>query len=37
LGQQTACVFRSAGFVDVEVVHDLNDKDRFVRFFRKFV
>ena len=37
LGQQTAGVFRSAGFVDVEVVHDLNDKDRFVRFFRKFV
>ena len=37
LGQQTAGVFCDAGFVDVEVVHDLNDKDRFVRFFRKFV
>ena len=37
LGPQTADVFRDAGFVDVEVVQDLNDRDRFVRFYRNFV
>ena len=37
LGQQTAEVFKDAGFVNVEVVPDLNDRDRFVRFYRKFV
>jgi release factor glutamine methyltransferase len=37
LGQQTADVFREAGFMDVEVVRDLNDRDRFVRFSRYFV
>lgn len=37
LGQQTAEVFRNAGFVGVEVVADLNDRDRFVRFMQKFV
>lgn len=35
LGQQTADVFRNAGFVNVEVVPDLNDRDRFVRFSRR--
>ena len=37
LGSQTADVFRDAGFVDVDVIQDLNDRDRFVRFYRKFV
>jgi release factor glutamine methyltransferase len=37
LGQQTADVFRSAGFVHVEVLSDLNERDRFVRFAQKFV
>ena len=32
LGEQTADLFRSAGFCNVEVVLDLNDRDRFVRF-----
>ena len=32
LGMPTAEVFRDAGFSDVEVVLDLNDRDRFVRF-----
>ena len=32
LGDQTAEVFRTAGFCNVEVVLDLNDRDRFVRF-----
>ena len=33
LGEETADVFRAAGF-SAEVVKDLSDKDRFVRFFR---
>ena len=37
LGPQTADVFKNAGFVNVEVVPDLNDRDRFVKFYRKFV
>lgn len=37
LGQQTADIFRSAGFVNVEVLSDLNERDRFVRFAQKFV
>ena len=37
LGLRTAEVFREAGFVNVEVVPDLNDRDRFVRFYQKFV
>lgn len=37
LGSPTADVFRDAGFVDVEVVADLNDRERFVRFTKKFV
>ena len=37
LGQQTADVFREAGFIGVEVVADLNDRDRFVKFMQKFV
>ena len=37
LGSQTADVFRDAGFVDVDVVADLNDRDRFVKFMQKFV
>ena len=32
LGEETAEVFRSKGFLRVEVVKDLYDKDRFVRF-----
>ena len=32
LGPQTAEVFRAAGFSNVEIVQDLNDRDRFVRF-----
>jgi release factor glutamine methyltransferase len=34
LGPQTAEVFKSAGFLDVEVLPDLNDRDRFVRFHK---
>ena len=34
LGPQTAEVFKSAGFSNVEVVQDLNDRDRFVSFHR---
>jgi release factor glutamine methyltransferase len=37
LGSQTAELFRKAGFVNVEVVSDLNDRDRFVKFTQKFV
>ena len=33
LGRETAELFRTAGFT-AEVVKDLSDKDRFVRFFR---
>ena len=32
LGEETADVFRNAGFVDVYTVKDLNNKDRFVTF-----
>ncbi len=32
LGPETAGLYRSAGFSDVRVVKDLNDKDRFVSF-----
>jgi release factor glutamine methyltransferase len=31
LGRQTAEVFEDAGFRDVEVLQDLNSRDRFVR------
>lgn len=32
LGARTADVFRNAGFSEVQVLKDLNEKDRFVRF-----
>ena len=32
LGPETAAVFESDGFIDVKVVKDLSDRDRFVRF-----
>ena len=34
LGEQTADVFRAAGFVNVSVIKDLTDRDRFVEFTR---
>ena len=34
LGEQTAAVFRMAGFSDVRVIKDLSDRDRFVEFTR---
>jgi release factor glutamine methyltransferase len=34
LGKETARVFIDAGFSQVEIVKDLHDKDRFVRFSR---
>lgn len=34
LGEQTAEVFRDAGFINVSVIKDLSDKDRFVEFTR---
>ena len=34
LGEQTADVFRAAGFTEVSVVKDLSDRDRFVEFTR---
>ena len=34
LGEQTADVFRKAGFPKVEILQDLHGKDRFVRFLR---
>ena len=37
LGTQTADVFREAGFINVEVISDLNDRERFVRFQKNFV
>ena len=37
LGQHTVEVFHEAGFIGVEVVADLNDRDRFVKFMQKFV
>ena len=35
LGEETAEVFRSAGFAEVRVEKDLYGKDRFVRFYRR--
>ena len=32
LGPETAAVFKADGFVDVKVIKDLSDRDRFVRF-----
>lgn len=38
LGEETASIFSDRGFVGVEIVKDLSERDRFVRFFRpKFV
>lgn len=37
LGPQTAEVFRGKDFVNIEVMPDLSDRDRFVRFHRNFV
>ncbi len=37
LGQETADVFSAAGFVEVEVIKDLSERPRFVRFYQKFV
>lgn len=34
LGEQTADVFRAAGFANVSVIKDLSDRDRFVEFTR---
>ena len=34
LGGQTADIYRNAGFKDVHIIKDLNDKDRFVSFRR---
>ena len=34
LGEETAEIYRSAGFSDVHIIKDLNDKDRFVAFMR---
>ena len=33
LGEQTAEVFRKAGFRNVSVVKDLSERDRFVEFY----
>lgn len=35
LGTETAAVFLKAGFQRAEILKDLNDKDRFIRFSRK--
>lgn len=35
LGEETADVFRNAGFIDVRVVQDLNSRDRFVTAVRQ--
>ncbi len=35
LGEQTADIYRKAGFSDVRIVKDLNEKDRFVAFRRR--
>lgn len=35
LGEETAAVFKSAGFERTEVIKDLSDRDRFVRFQRQ--
>ncbi len=37
LGHETAEVFTGAGFGEVEIVSDLSDRHRFVRFCRNFV
>lgn len=38
LGKETAGIFSETGFSDVEIIKDLSERDRFVRFFRpKFV
>ncbi len=34
LGEATAEIYRNAGFSDVHIIKDLNDKDRFVAFMR---
>lgn len=34
LGEQTADVFRRAGFIGVNIIKDLSDRDRFVEFTR---
>ena len=34
LGEETAEIYRSAGFSHVHIIKDLNDKDRFVAFIR---
>jgi release factor glutamine methyltransferase len=34
LGEETADVFRQAGFQSVNVIKDLSDRDRFVEFTR---
>lgn len=34
LGEQTADIFRQAGFVKVSIIKDLTDRDRFVEFTR---
>ena len=34
LGEETAEIYRDAGFSDVHIIKDLNDKDRFVSFIR---
>jgi len=34
LGEETADIYRDAGFSDVHIIKDLNDKDRFVGFIR---
>lgn len=34
LGQETASVFKTAGFARIEVIKDLSDRDRFVSFRR---
>ena len=34
LGEQTAEVFRAAGFAEVNVLKDLTERDRFVEFTR---
>ena len=32
LGPETAAVFEADGFIDVKVIKDLSDRDRFVSF-----
>ena len=33
-GEQTADVFRQSGFINVNVIKDLSERDRFVEFTR---